>query len=72
MSETTNTCSEQEGKPQPAEKQEHGAECQCPECTCSACECFRQYARQHPEAVALWCFGIGFVLGWKMRPHGSG
>ncbi len=27
-----------------------------------------QYARQHPGAVALWCLGIGFVLGWKLKP----
>jgi len=29
---------------------------------------FRQYARSRPEVVALWCVGIGFVLGWKLRP----
>jgi hypothetical protein len=28
----------------------------------------RQYARQKPDVAALWCFGIGFVLGWKLRP----
>jgi len=21
-----------------------------------------------PEILALWCFGIGFVLGWKLKP----
>ncbi len=31
-------------------------------------EYFRQYARERPEVVALWCFGIGFVLGWKLKP----
>ena len=31
-------------------------------------EYFRQYARQRPEVVALWCLGIGFVLGWKLKP----
>lgn len=30
-------------------------------------EYFRQYARQRPEVVALWCLGIGFVVGWKMK-----
>jgi hypothetical protein len=30
--------------------------------------CVRQYARERPEVVALWCFGIGFVLGWKLKP----
>jgi hypothetical protein len=28
----------------------------------------RDYARENPEAAALWCFGIGFVLGWKLKP----
>jgi hypothetical protein len=28
---------------------------------------FRHYARKKPEVVALWCLGIGFVLGWKMK-----
>jgi len=29
---------------------------------------FRDYARQHPEAVALTCLAVGFVLGWKLKP----
>jgi hypothetical protein len=29
---------------------------------------FRDYARERPEVVTLWAFGIGFVLGWKMKP----
>jgi hypothetical protein len=28
---------------------------------------FRQYARERPEVAALWCLGIGFVLGWKLK-----
>jgi hypothetical protein len=28
----------------------------------------KEYARQKPEVAALWCFGIGFVLGWKLKP----
>jgi hypothetical protein len=28
----------------------------------------RKYAREQPEMAALWCFGIGFVLGWKLKP----
>ncbi len=27
-----------------------------------------EYARENPGTVALWCLGIGFVLGWKMKP----
>ena len=26
-----------------------------------------EYARERPEVVALWAFGIGFVLGWKFK-----
>jgi hypothetical protein len=28
----------------------------------------RQYARERPEVMALTCFGIGFILGWKLKP----
>jgi hypothetical protein len=28
----------------------------------------RNYARDRPDAAALWCFGVGFVLGWKLKP----
>jgi hypothetical protein len=28
----------------------------------------REYARQKPEVVAFACFGIGFILGWKLKP----
>ena len=30
-------------------------------------EGFTEYARERPEIVALWAFGIGFVLGWKLK-----
>jgi hypothetical protein len=28
----------------------------------------RQYARERPDVVALWCLGVGFILGWKLKP----
>ena len=28
----------------------------------------KDYARENPTAVALWALGIGFVLGWKLKP----
>ena len=28
----------------------------------------KDYAREKPEVAALWCLGIGFVLGWKLKP----
>ncbi|MDX1945030.1 MAG: hypothetical protein SFU86_06455 [Pirellulaceae bacterium] len=31
-------------------------------------EYLREYTRERPEVVALACFGIGFVLGWKLKP----
>jgi hypothetical protein len=31
-------------------------------------EYFREYAREKPEAAMLWCFSIGFLLGWKLKP----
>lgn len=34
----------------------------------AATQFFREYARERPEVVALWAFGIGFVLGWKLKP----
>lgn len=28
----------------------------------------RTYARQNPDTTAMICLGIGFVLGWKLKP----
>ena len=28
----------------------------------------RKYARQRPEMVALTCLGVGFILGWRLKP----
>ena len=33
----------------------------------SAFEHFQEYGRERPGVVALWCFGVGFVLGWKLK-----
>ncbi len=33
-----------------------------------ALEYLRAYARERPEVMALTCFGIGFILGWKLKP----
>jgi hypothetical protein len=33
-----------------------------------ASEFLRDYSRSRPEVVALWAFGIGFILGWKLKP----
>jgi hypothetical protein len=29
---------------------------------------FREYAKSKPETIALCCIGIGFILGWKLKP----
>jgi hypothetical protein len=31
-------------------------------------EYFTDYARQNPGYAALACIGVGFVLGWKLKP----
>lgn len=31
-------------------------------------EYLTDYARQNPGTAALWCLGVGFVLGWKLKP----
>jgi hypothetical protein len=28
----------------------------------------KDYARCHPVSFGLWALGIGFVLGWKLKP----
>ena len=33
----------------------------------AAVECFKEYARERPEIITMWAFGLGFVLGWKLR-----
>ncbi len=33
----------------------------------SAYEHFYEYGRERPGLVALWCLGIGFALGWKLK-----
>jgi hypothetical protein len=34
----------------------------------SVVECVEEYARAKPVPFALWTFGIGFALGWKLKP----
>ena len=33
-----------------------------------AIECFHHYARERPDVLAMCCLGVGFVLGWKLKP----
>jgi hypothetical protein len=28
----------------------------------------KSYARDEPVSFGLWAFGIGFVIGWKLKP----
>ncbi len=28
----------------------------------------REYSRERPEVVALTCFCVGFILGWRLKP----
>ena len=34
----------------------------------SVAETLEDYARENPLTFAAWAFGIGFVLGWKLKP----
>ncbi len=32
-------------------------------------QCYtRQYVHDQPEKAALICLGVGFILGWKLKP----
>ena len=33
-----------------------------------AIECFHHYAKERPDVVAMCCLGVGFFLGWKLKP----
>jgi hypothetical protein len=28
----------------------------------------QDYARERPDVFAMWCFGAGFILGWRLKP----
>lgn len=28
----------------------------------------KEYARDKPEVACAWAFGLGFIVGWKMKP----
>jgi len=34
----------------------------------SVAESLEDYARENPLPFAAWAFGIGFILGWKLKP----
>jgi hypothetical protein len=34
----------------------------------AAWQYLRQYAREYPESIALCAFGLGFVMGWRLKP----
>ncbi len=34
----------------------------------SVVDSLEDYARAKPVSFALWSFGIGFALGWKLKP----
>ena len=55
-----------EGFPSQAWGLEYGKDPLSP--TEAALRFLRDYSRERPETVAMWAFGIGFILGWKMKP----
>ncbi|TWU08432.1 hypothetical protein [Stieleria varia] len=28
----------------------------------------KSYAKDHPDVAAMWAFGLGIVIGWKLKP----
>jgi len=28
----------------------------------------KDYARDNPDIAACWAFGLGFLIGWKLKP----
>lgn len=56
------------GSSQPSHAQPGGGQSAIKDPTEQAMQLFRQIARERPEAVALWALGIGFLLGWKLKP----
>ena len=34
----------------------------------SVVDSLEDYARAKPLSFAIWSFGIGFALGWKLKP----
>jgi hypothetical protein len=41
---------------------------QAKEITNDVVDYLTDYARQNPGYAALACLGVGFVLGWKLKP----
>lgn len=35
---------------------------------CDVLDHLKLYARDHPAAFGLCALGVGFVLGWKLKP----
>jgi len=27
----------------------------------------KDYAQEKPDVAAMWCFGLGLMIGWKLR-----
>ncbi len=48
----------------PAQEQLENAK----EITSDIVEYLTDYARENPGYAALACLGVGFVLGWKLKP----
>lgn len=28
----------------------------------------KSYAKDHPDVAACWAFGLGVIVGWKLKP----
>lgn len=63
MAATTSRQNAKSSSTRTAEKAETPAEI-----TNDIVEYLTEYARNKPGYAALWCLGVGFVLGWKLKP----
>lgn len=34
---------------------------------CDILEVLKDYAHDKPDVAALWCLGLGLIVGWKLR-----
>lgn len=50
------------GSPSAASRQPESCE------QASLVEHLKQFCQENPGTAAAWCFGIGFVLGWRLKP----
>ena len=67
-SPTTPRTAEHHGRPSTTGRRQPHDPPSLSETANDAIECFQHYAKERPDVVAMCCLGVGFVLGWKLKP----